>query len=69
MWTEAIRPKYERKGMRYASDVTDAGWAVISPRLPEPKPLGLPQETGFARLSMLCKRCVTPTLFGLTLRG
>ena len=24
MWTETTRPKYERKGLRYASDLTDA---------------------------------------------
>jgi hypothetical protein len=23
MWTEITRPKYEREGQRYASDVTD----------------------------------------------
>jgi hypothetical protein len=27
MWTEITRPKYERVGQRYASDVTDAEWA------------------------------------------
>src|ERR1700719_634065 len=28
MWTEITRPKYEREGQRYASDVTDAEWAL-----------------------------------------
>jgi transposase len=45
MWTEITRLTYERKGMRYASDVTDAEWALISPRLPEAKPLGRPRGT------------------------
>jgi hypothetical protein len=29
MWTEITRPKYEREEQRYASDLTDAEWAVI----------------------------------------
>jgi hypothetical protein len=35
MWTETTRPQYERKGLRYSSDVTDAEWLVISPHLPQ----------------------------------
>ena len=43
MWTKITRPKYERAGQRYASDLTDAEWAVIEPHLPAPKPLvGIP---------------------------
>jgi len=45
MWTKTTRRQYERKGLRYASDVTDAEWGVISPRLPERKPLGRPPKT------------------------
>ena len=29
MWTEITRRKYEREGQLYASDVTDAEWALI----------------------------------------
>jgi hypothetical protein len=29
MWTKITRPKYRRDGLRYASDTTDAEWAVI----------------------------------------
>jgi hypothetical protein len=29
MWTEITRPKYEREGQRYGSDLTDA--ALIGP--------------------------------------
>ena len=47
MWTEITRPKYERRGLRYASDVTDAEWALILPHLPAAKPLGRPRETDF----------------------
>src|SRR6476661_5261418 len=45
MWTEITRCKYEREGQRYASDVTDAEWALIEPHMPAVKRLGLPRET------------------------
>src|SRR5260221_9616390 len=45
MWTEITRRKYERKGQRYASDVTDAEWALIEPHMPTVKRLGRPRET------------------------
>src|SRR3981189_152868 len=44
MWTEITRRKYEREGRRYASDVTDAEWALIEPHMPAAKPLGRPRE-------------------------
>ena len=44
MWTETTRRKYEREGQRYASDVTDAEWALIEPHMPAAKPLGRPRE-------------------------
>jgi transposase len=47
MWTEITRRKYERKGQRYASDVTDAEWALIEPHMPAAKPLGRPREIRF----------------------
>ena len=45
MWTKITRPKYERTGQRYASDLTDREWAVIEPFMPAPKRLGRPRET------------------------
>ena len=45
MWTEITRPQYERKGLRYASDVTDGEWALIAPRLPPRYKRGRPRET------------------------
>src|SRR3984957_16303909 len=45
MWTEITRRKYEREGQRYASDVTDAEWALIEPHMPTVKRLGRPRET------------------------
>ena len=37
--------KYEREGQRYASDVTDAEWALIEPHMPAAKALGRPRAT------------------------
>jgi len=45
MWTEITRPKYEREGQRYASDLTDAEWALIAPHMPAAKRLGRPRGT------------------------
>ena len=45
MWTEITRPKYERAGQRYASDLTDVEWALIEPQLPTVKLLGRPRVT------------------------
>src|ERR1700751_464928 len=37
MWTEITRRKYQREGQRYASDLTDAEWALIAPHMPAVK--------------------------------
>jgi transposase len=44
-WTEITRRKYRREGLRYASHLTDAEWALIAPLLPPASPLGRPRET------------------------
>src|SRR6202046_259641 len=44
-WTEITRPKYQRDGLRYASDMADAEWAVIEPHLPPPAKCGRTRET------------------------
>ena len=44
-WTELTRAQYERGGGRYASDLTDAEWALIGPFLPAPRPGGRPRTT------------------------
>ena len=43
MWTETTRRQYRREDLRYASDMTDAEWAVIEPYLPAAKRLGRPR--------------------------
>lgn len=45
MWTEITRPKYERAGRRYASDLSDPEWRLIEPFMPPVKALGRPRET------------------------
>jgi len=44
MWTETTRRQYRREDLRYASDMTDAEWAVIEPHLPAAKRLGRPRR-------------------------
>src|SRR5258708_36918079 len=44
MGTEITRRKYDREGQRYASDVTDAEWALIEPHMPTVKRLGRPRD-------------------------
>lgn len=44
-WTETTRPYYERRCARYASDLTDAEWAVLASRMPPPSRIGRPRKT------------------------
>ena len=45
-WTETTRREYERRGRRYASDMTDAEWALVAPFMPARKRTGRPRTTG-----------------------
>ena len=45
MWTDSARAKYARPAKRYASDLTDAEFALVAPRLPPPSRLGRPRTT------------------------
>jgi transposase len=44
-WTEITRRQYRRDGLRYASDVTDAEWALVRPFMPAARRLGRPRAT------------------------
>ncbi len=44
-WTEITQPKYRRDHLRYASDTTDAEWALIVPLLPARCRRGRPRKT------------------------
>jgi transposase len=44
-WTETTRLHYQRDALRYASDLTDAEWALIAPFLPTASKVGRPRKT------------------------
>jgi len=44
-WTEITRLDYDRRGQRYASDVTDAEWVLIRPFMPAKSRTGRPRRT------------------------
>jgi transposase len=44
-WNETTRRQYRRDGLRYASDLTDAEWALIEPFMPKPAAVGRPRTT------------------------
>lgn len=44
MWTATTRAQHRRDGLRFASDLTDAEWAVIEPLLPPLSSVGRPPE-------------------------
>jgi putative transposase len=62
MWTEITRGQYRREHLRYASDMTDAEWLVLSFFLPRPCHVGRPRavdlrEVMNAILYMLTTGC------------
>jgi transposase len=44
-WTELTRRQHAREGDRYASDLTDAEWALIKPLVPRLRRTGRPRTT------------------------
>jgi transposase len=49
-WTEITRAQYQREGLRYASDMTDAEWALIARWLPPRRRLGRPREVDLRKV-------------------
>ncbi len=45
MWTEITRPKHERHGGRYGSDLTDREGALVEPFMPARRKIGRPRTT------------------------
>jgi putative transposase len=43
-WTEITRPQYRRDDLRYASDLRDGEWLMLSPLLDRPCHLGRPRK-------------------------
>lgn len=44
MWTTETRARYDRRGLRYPSDLTDAEWALLAPLIPPAKRGGRRRE-------------------------
>ena len=44
MWTTENRPRYDRKGLRYPSDLTDPEWDLVKPLIPRAKRGGRKRE-------------------------
>ena len=49
-WTEITRRKYRRDGLRYASDTSDAEWAIIEPHLPLAAACGRPRRVSLREI-------------------
>jgi transposase len=43
-WTEITRRKYRRDELRFASDTTDAEWALLEPLMPKLAGVGRPRK-------------------------
>jgi transposase len=43
MWTTSNRRQYERAGLRYPSDLSDAEWVLVAPLIPPAKHGGRPR--------------------------
>lgn len=60
-WTEITRRKYQRDGLRYASDTTDQEWLLIEPHLPPPASRG--------RTRKACLRDIVNAIFFIAQSG
>jgi transposase len=51
MWTSKNRCQYERKGLRYPTDLTDAEWALVAPHIRPAKRGGRPRTTNMREVT------------------
>ena len=51
MWTSKNRCQYERKGLRYPTDLTDAEWALVAPHIRAAKRGGRPRTTNMREVT------------------
>ena len=49
-WTRANRARYDRRGQRYPSDLTNEEWAVLEPLLPVAQGQGRPRRHGLREI-------------------
>lgn len=68
MWTDENRGRYDRSKLRYPSDLTDEGWALIKPEMPRAKRGGNKRTVNVREvinelmyvLSTVCQRRAVP---------
>jgi transposase len=58
MWTAENRRRYERKGLRYPSDLTDGEWALIAAMIP-------PAKRGGRKRTVLVREVINGLLYVL----
>lgn len=58
MWTPETRARYDRKGLRYPSDLGDSEWALIAPLIP-------PARRGGRRRSVALREVLNGILYVL----
>lgn len=51
MWTPENRSHYERKGLRYPTDLTDTEWALVGPHIRPAKRGGRPRTTNMREVA------------------
>ena len=64
MWTDSTRAKYAHPAKRYATDLTDAEFALVEPYLPAPCGLGRPRRPICARCWMRFSTSCAPAASG-----
>ena len=60
MWTAENCRHYERRGLRYPSDLTDAEWALIEPLIPPAKRDGRRREVDVREVGRPVPRALQP---------
>jgi putative transposase len=50
VWTDENRARYDRRGQRYPSDLTDAEWIILEPLLPVAQGCGRPRVHGLREI-------------------
>src|ERR671929_11115 len=53
VWTDENRARYDRRGQRYPSDITDAEWVILEPLLPVAQGCGRPRVHGLCVVGRL----------------
>src|SRR4030095_3529152 len=68
-WTKITRIQYQRSGLRYASDLTDAEWALIARKMPRRRRLGRPRQGDMREVVQAIFYVLSPRCPWRALRG